>query len=149
MDYCDFKKHIIQYRQVYTCLYSYVSELMRDCMRAYARYNSMMRAGVEEWRSIRQFGVFLYQYAELQNLTTGYITEPQQTDNYDWTMVENGLSILGSYQTDKLNDTEMMSITAQWLRKWYPFIATQRHFCDAMQDFRLHVKEITHKNGDI
>ena len=141
MDYVQFKRHVIRYRPVYTCLYTYVSSLMRNCIQCYAGYMKLCRIGVDEWLAIRQYGIFLWHYAELQNLTTGEITAPNDTDEYDWSWAENGLSIIRAYEESKLNDSEMMRLVAQWCREWYGWASSHRHFNDAMTDFRIHAKE--------
>jgi hypothetical protein len=110
---------------------------------------SIRRAGCEEWKAIRQYGLFLYHYAELQNLTSDYITRGEKTDHYDWTFVENGITIIRDYEANSLNDTEMMNKVANWSRKWYSFVMTQDHFNEGMQDFRIHIKEIWHDKKGI
>jgi len=148
MDWVDYKRLVRRYRLAYVDLYSYVVFILQGTLQSYARYMTIRRSGAEEWKAIRQYGLFLYHYAELQNLTIDYITEQRNTDHYDWSMVENGITIARDYESGSLDDTEMMNNVANWARMWFPFIMVQDHFYEGMQDFRVHIKEIWHdKNG--
>jgi hypothetical protein len=145
MDFVSFKREVIKYREVYRDLYTYLSTLLLDTVRAYAGYRTLCREGVQEWKQIRQYGYFLYLFAELQNLTTGQITEPENTDYYDWSMTGNAIQITRAYQDGKMDNCRLLKEVSQWCRKWYPFITTNTIFKEAMIDFVSHRKEIAQR----
>lgn len=141
MNYSEFKSLVRRYRPVYDGLTPYVCTLLTDCIKAYARYMSMSRAGVLEDKQIQQYGIFLWHYAELENLTTEQITEYKQTDQYEWTMTHDALGIIRDYEEHNCTDTEILTRVSNWCRHWYGYVSSNRHFYDAMTAFRIMMKE--------
>lgn len=141
MDYLDFRKYVVRHRSVYADLFSHVPYVLLNAIKSYARYRSMVYNCVEEWKSIRQYGIFLFHFAELQNLTVGYNTEPEDNDWIDWSMTADAMSIVEDSKTNKCNDDKIMIRVAQWCRIWYPFFSTQKHFKESMIDFRSMMQE--------
>ncbi len=136
MDWVDFKKYVRQYRRIYQHLPIHaISDILLLCVAEFAKYRDYSRKGYEDWQLAQRYGQFLWHYAELQNLTVEHITE--QGSNYEeWELVGDAVNITRDFQTDGCTDTEAMARIANWCRRNYGFISTQRHFYDGMNEFR-------------
>ena len=140
MNYSEFKALVRRYRPVYDGLTPYVCTLLRNTLKCYARYLSMSRNGVLEDKVIHQYGIFLWHYAELENLTVDKVTEYKQTDKYDWTMVHDALGIIEDYEEHNSDADKTLTRVSNWCRHWYGFVSSNRHFYDAMTAFRIIMK---------
>ena len=137
MNYTEFKSYVRMFRPVYDGLTPYVCTLLRNTLQCYARYMSMSRSGVSEDRVIQQYGIFLWHYAELENLTVEQITEYKEVDKYEWTMTHDALGIIRDFEEHNSDDNEILKRVSNWCRHWFSYISANRHFYDAMTAFRV------------
>jgi len=144
VDWVDYKRVAIKYRSPYRDLYSYVEKLLIYSLETYSNYRYKSIEGYIESDVIRQYGIFLWHIAEMENLTVGIIPTREKYDGIDWGMIETGLRIVRDRKEHNCDDSELLVRVASWVRRIYPYIATETIFHDAMCDNRLLMIEKHH-----
>ncbi len=134
MDWVDYKKRCMHYRTPHNDVYEYIDTLLVSALKCYSRYRHMEIHGVSEELAIKQYGVFLWHIAELENLSTGIFPDRYSITGIDWGMVEDGLGITRDRKEHCINDTEFAKRVASWVRNYYPMVSAVRIFYLAMYD---------------
>ena len=144
MDWVDYKRVTRRYRAPYRDLSTYVQKLLISSLGAYSNYRHKSILGYIDTDITRQYGIFLWYIAEMENLTIGVITKKEECDGIDWGMVETGMRIVRDCKEHNCDDSEVMTRVANWVRSIYPHISSERIFVDAMNDNRALMIEKHH-----
>jgi hypothetical protein len=144
IDWVDFKRHVIRYNKPYTDGYRQVHLLLAHVVESYSEYRSASIEGMEEYKCVDKYGVFLYYLAQLENMVHGSQCAIAVIDDNEWGMIGGACKIIRNYQNGSIDGEQLWFRAYSWIRAFYPQVYTSRIF---QQSMVASVRSLSDKNG--
>jgi len=144
MDWVDYKRITIKYREVYFDGHAHVHHLFAHVLESYSVYRSVSIEGAQEWLCVEKFGEFLFYLAELENMVSRCEYDKIEVEDNEWGMIANGCRAIRKYQRREITGVELCTRAMQWIRAYFPIVYTSRLYNDAIKQS---VYDLQQKNG--
>ena len=144
MDWVDYKRIVIKYREVYFDGHKHVHHLFAHVLESYSLYRSVSIEGAQEWMCVEKYGEFLYYLAELENMVSRREYDKITVEDNEWGMIANGCGAIRKYQRGKITGDELCVNAMQWIRAYFPIVYMSRLYEPAIIQS---VYDLQQKNG--
>jgi len=133
LDWVDYKRHVIKYREWVEDGYKQVHLTFAHVLESYSIYRSVSIEGAQEWECVQKFGEFLYYLAELENMVSRCKYDKKSFEDNEWGMVSTGCRAIRKYQQKEISGSELCVSAMEWVRCYFPIVYSCRLYRSALQ----------------